>query len=149
MMYFERVMLAIPDTIILACSIVGLLISVYFTLTYYRVIRPDAMFLPKFCRLDEATCQYLMGTRNAQILGVRNFVLGLLYYTALIIYVGVPSFEVVISVDLVAGISLLTVVLGVYLVYGLIAKLKTHCVLCYTSHAVNFGIFVSFLVKVL
>ena len=126
---------------ILVFSSLGFLISAYFTLAYYGVIRPDAMFVPKICRLDERTCQYLMGTRNAKVLGARNFVLGLLYYVGLILYIGVPSIDRIVPAVVVTGISLFTVLLGIYLVYGLIVTLKTHCVLCYASHALNLGIF--------
>ena len=141
--------MAIPDAVILTLSIFGLLISLYFTLVYYRLIRPDTTLIPKVCRLDEATCQYLMGTRNARILGVRNFVLGLLYYIGLILYVGYPSIQQTVPLHPVVGISLLTVLVGVYLVYGLIAKLKTHCVLCYASHAINFIVFLALGAKAL
>ena len=139
--------MTISDAIILLCSILGLSISLYFTLVYYRLIKPDATFVPKFCRLDEATCQYLMSTRNARILGARNFVLGLLYYSVLILYVTLVSLQQTISFEFVAGISLFTVLLGIYLVYGLIVKLKTHCLLCYTSHALNLIIFLSLIMK--
>jgi uncharacterized membrane protein len=140
-------MSTVPDFIILACSAVGLLVSLYFTLVYYRIMKPDARFVPSFCRLDEATCQYLMGTRNAKILGARNFVLGLLYYAALIIYISVENVQRTIPIGFVIFVSLFTVLLGIYLVYGLIVKLKTDCVLCYTSHAINFIILIALIAK--
>lgn len=144
MMYYYQ---AMADTIILACSTIGFLISLYFTLVYYRLMKPDTAFVPAFCRLDEPTCQYLMGTRNARILGARNFVLGLLYYAALIVFVWTDGLNGVISQGFVIFISLFTVLLGIYLVYGLIAKLKIHCILCYTSHACNLLIFLALLGK--
>lgn len=137
----------ISNAAILICSALGWFISLYFTLVYYRAIKPDARFIPAVCRLDEASCQYLMGTRNAKILGMRNFVLGLLYYAALIVYGSSESVQKTIPLSLAIFVSLFTVVLGIYLVYGLIAKLKTHCVLCYTSHALNLLIFVALVAK--
>jgi len=137
----------ISHAAILTCSALGWLISLYFTLVYYRVIKPDVRFIPAFCRLDEATCQYLMGTRNAKILGVRNFALGLLYYTALLVYVASESVQEIIPLSLLIFVSMFTVFLGVYLVYGLIAKLKTHCTLCYTSHVCNLLIFVALVAR--
>lgn len=142
-MYFTRDTMTALDTLIVSCSILGLLISMYFTLVYYRLMKPDAVFVPAFCRLDEATCQYLMSTRNARILGAPNFVLGLLYYCGMIPYIVVTDVHNAIPLTVVTFVSLFTVLLGVYLVYGLLYKLKTHCVLCYTSHACNFIIFLA------
>lgn len=147
MPYFNSIMMAISDVVIVACSILGFLISLYFTLVYYNVIPPDVRFVPSFCRLDEATCRFLMGTRNAKILGVRNFVLGVSYYAALIIYVATNGFDKTIPLSVMMVISSFTVLLGMYLVYGLIAKLKTHCVLCYTSHACNMVIFIALVAR--
>ena len=138
----------LPDAVILVCSFFGLLISLYFTLVYYHLLKPDAAVVPFFCRLDEATCQHLMSTRNARILGAPNFVFGLLYYTGMIFYsAGWVALRNVVPLSLVTFVSLFTVVLAVYLVYGLIVKLRTHCVLCYTSHACNFIIFLALIAK--
>ncbi len=146
-MYFKESMNP-SDAVILACSLLGLLTSFYFILVFYQLLKPDAAIVPIFCRLDETTCQHLMSTRNARILGVPNFVLGLLYYTAMALYaIGGNSVQKIISFPLVAFVSLLTVFLGMYLVYGLVAKLKMHCVLCYASHTSNLIIFLALMTK--
>jgi uncharacterized membrane protein len=38
--------------------------------------------------------------------------------------------------------SAATVVLGFYLIYALRSKLRVHCPLCYTAHAINISLFV-------
>lgn len=133
------------DAVILACSFIGLLISLYFTLVYYHFLKPDTAIVPVFCRLDEATCQQLLRTRNAKILGAPNFLFGLLYYAGIMWYaVGIVKS---IPATAVICVSLFTLFLGIYLVYGLVAKLKIHCVLCYTSHACNLIIFIALMAK--
>ena len=131
------------EMIVLACSVLGLLISFYFVLVYYGVMKPDAAFIPRFCRLDEKTCQYLMSTQNARILGTPNFVLGLLYYSFMILYTSIDLVSILVPFAIVALGSSFTILLGIYLVYGLIVKLKTNCILCFTSHTLNLVIFLA------
>ncbi|MEE9225544.1 MAG: vitamin K epoxide reductase family protein [Bacteroidota bacterium] len=116
----------------------GFLVSLYFTLVYYKLMVPDAKFVPSICQLSEETCWTILSTREARVLGVPNFLLGLIYYLGLItlgafglIHASTPGFEALMT------ISLFTVLLGVYLTYSLLSKLRVVCVLCIASHVIN------------
>jgi uncharacterized membrane protein len=135
------------NLLILFFSGMGFLISLYFTFVFYGLMKPDAAFVPRFCRLDERTCQYLMGTRNARVLGARNFVLGLLYYVSFPVYLSSGGLQSSVPLGIVMFVSMFTVLMSAYLAYGLFVKLKTHCVLCYTSHACNLLIFLGLVAK--
>lgn len=136
------------DAVIVVCSVVGILVSSYFTLVYYRLLKPDAVFIPPVCRMDAATCQRIMEKRDAKLLGVPNFIVGLLYYSGLLFYIFSGSHSGSMTMlHLATFAAFFTVVLGVYLIYALRIKLRIHCVLCYTSHACNFIILIALLAK--
>lgn len=130
--------------VVLAC--VGFLISLYFSLVHYRFMAPDVPFLPRVCRLSQETCQSILSTPDARLLGLPNFLLGLFYYLTLVllgfldlIHPSVRGYEVIMMA------SLFTVFLGVYLTHSLFSKLRVTCVLCVASHVINFLLAVIFL----
>lgn len=115
----------------------GLLVSTYFTAVAYRWIRPDARWIPRFCRMGERTCASIVFTPRARVFGLPNSVLGQLFYLALLAgaplgLLGQPALFL-----LYLGGSLLTVVLAVYLTYSLLFITRVPCVLCFTSHGIN------------
>jgi uncharacterized membrane protein len=128
------------DLAIVALSIVGFLISSYFTAIAYRWIRPDERWIPASCRMGEQTCASIVFTPRARVFGLPNSVLGQLYYASLI--GGAP-------LDLLDGefytlflaASTLTVLLAIYLTYSLLFITRVPCTLCFISHAINFTIF--------
>lgn len=121
-----------------ACCCVGFLISFYFTLVYYKVIRPNQWFIPPVCRFEEGACNYIIHTPDASVLGIPNFVLGLFYYSGIIIIEYVfPEQTHEFLYQGISAVSAGVVLLGCYLSYSLIVKLKTTCVLCFTSHGLN------------
>ena len=125
-----------PALIVL--SVVGLYISLYFTLVYYRLIAPNIAFIPAFCRMEESTCHLVIHHPDARALGVPNSLLGTGYYVFLIFVgaaIGTPT--VVSSMRFVSWIP---VALGVYLVYSLFFKVKALCPLCLISHGLNLAI---------
>ena len=119
----------------------GLVISSYFTAVAYRWMRPDARWIPRFCRLGEETCASIVFTPEARVLGVPNSLLGQIYYVSLL--AGAPAG----ALDLPwlgfawLAASLLTVGLGAYLTWSLLFVTRVACVLCFTSHAINAVIF--------
>ena len=120
---------------------VGLLISSYFTAVAYRWMRPDARWIPRFCRLGEATCASIVFTPEARAFGVPNSLLGQTYYASLL--AGVPAGgldEPWLRTAWLAA-SLVTVGLGLYLTWSLLFVNRVACVLCFTSHAINAVIF--------
>ena len=67
------------DLAIVALSIVGFLISSYFTAIAYRWIRPDERWIPASCRMGEQTCASIVFTPRARVFGLPNSVLGQVY----------------------------------------------------------------------
>ena len=116
---------------------VGISIATYFTAVAYRWVRPDARWIPAFCRMGEKTCASIVFTPRARVFGLPNSVLGQVFYLALLVGIplgwpGQPPLSL-----LYLGASLLTVALAVYLSYSLLFITRVPCVLCFTSHAVN------------
>lgn len=120
---------------------VGLLIASYFTAVAYRWMRPDAGWIPSFCRLGEATCASIVFTPAARVFGVPNSLLGQIFYTSLL--AGAPAGALDVPWLRLAwlGASLATVALGAYLTWSLLFVTRVSCVLCFTSHAINAVIF--------
>ena len=63
------------------------LISSYFTAVAYRWIKPDANWIPSFCRMGEQTCASIVFTPRARVFGLPNSLLGQVFYVALIVAV--------------------------------------------------------------
>jgi uncharacterized membrane protein len=133
-------------------SLAGLVDSLYFTLAYYGRIR-KARWVPEIlCAREGSSCITVMRTPYAQVLGVPNSLLGIIYYMLLLLWVGFVPQHLTIAGHVfrpfealglsLLGASLCTVVLGFYLVYALRRILHTHCPLCYAAHAINFALFV-------
>ena len=132
------------DFVIVFLSLIGFLISSYFTAVSYRWIRPDEKWIPAFCRLGERTCATIVFTPRARVFGLPNSVLGQVFYAALVIGVLTGQFEGG-PLNLYLLASLVTVVLGAYLTYSLLFLTRVPCKLCFTSHFINLVIFIMLL----
>jgi len=137
---------------IVLLSLAGLADSLYFTFAYYGRIR-KARWVPEIlCAREGSSCVTVVRTPYARVFGIPNSLLGILYYAALLIWIGfVPrhmnfsgqAFRPFETLGLwLLGASLLTVMLGFYLVYALRRVLGVHCPLCYAAHALNVALFV-------
>ncbi len=124
--------------VLILLSAVGVYISMYFTLVYYRFITPNAAFIPAFCRMEEGTCQLVIHHPDARVLGVPNSLLGAGYYLFLILVNAGIGSPVIFSFMQVA--SWVPVVFGAYLVCSLFFKVKVLCALCIVSHGINLAI---------
>jgi len=120
---------------LLLLSVTGLFVSVYFTLIYYGLIRPDTKYVPQVCRLDEGGCRRLLDHRHARLFGVPNSLLGILYYVAIIAGVTLAVDSGIMS--WITYVSWFVVAAGLFLTYSLFFVVKTRCVLCFLSHALN------------
>lgn len=120
---------------LLLLSATGLYVSVYFTLVYYGLIRPDTKYVPQVCRLDEGGCRRVLDHRHARLFGVPNSLLGILYYVAIILGATLAVDSGIMS--WITYVSWLVVAVGLFLVYSLLFVVKTPCVLCFVSHALN------------
>ena len=138
--------------LIVLLSLTGLADSLYFTFAYYGRIRKARWVPAIFCAQEGSSCVTVVRTPYARVLGIPNSLLGILYYTTLLVWIGfVPRHTNILgqvfrpfeTVGLwLLGASLLTVLLGFYLVYALRRILGVHCPLCYAAHAINVALFV-------
>ena len=134
--------MTVTGMVLIALSALGFLISCYFTAVAYRWIPPNAPWIPAFCRMGERTCASIVDTPRARLFGVPNSALGQLFYLALALGVvsGVlfanPFFIVYLA------FSGLTVMVGLFLTYSLLFLTRVPCPLCFTSHGINFVIFI-------
>ncbi len=128
-------------SLLLSLSVLGFFISLYFTAVAYRWIRPDVPWIPTFCQLGEKTCATIVFTPRARVFGLPNSVLGQVFYVALMAGVAggflysPPAYYAYLMA------SLVTVCLGLFLTYSLLFVTRVHCTLCFTSHGINFIIF--------
>jgi uncharacterized membrane protein len=121
--------------VLVLLSVVGLYISLYFSLVYYRLIGTRNRLVPAFCRMEEDACQLVVRHSDARVFGVPNAVLGVGYYLLLVLIgVGVDLPMFVSSMRFASWVS---VVLAAYLVYSLFSRVKVLCPLCLFSHALN------------
>lgn len=118
---------------------VGFYIAAYFTLVYYGSISANTKLMPSVCRLEERTCQTVLGTKYARVFGVPNSLLGVLYYPLVIVILlaGWVTTPITLALILVAWF---TVALGLYLAYSLFFIIKIPCPLCLTGHTINLAL---------
>ena len=143
----------IVRALIIALSLAGLVISIYFTLAYYGRIK-KARWIPEIlCAREGSSCVTVVQTPYARVFGVPNSLLGIAYYIVLILWAvsgWFPSIDiqyhdtyyVLGSRTMLGPISAATVLLGFYLIYALRRKLHIDCPLCYTAHAINAALLV-------
>lgn len=120
----------------------GFLISSYFTAVAYRWMRPQARWIPSFCRLGEQTCATIVFTPRARVFGLPNSLLGQIFYAALWVGLAAGFLFSIPAYYLYLLASLVTVGLGLYLTYSLLFLTRVPCRLCFATHAINFVIFV-------
>lgn len=120
----------------IALAAIGLYIAAYFTLVYYGVVGADTKLLPRVCRLEEHTCQTVLGTKYARVFGLPNSLLGVVYYIAVIVLLAGDWATGSISIAIIV-VAWFTVALGVFLVYSLFFIIKIPCPLCLAGHTIN------------
>jgi uncharacterized membrane protein len=123
----------------IALAAIGLYIAVYFTLVYYGRIQANTKLMPRVCRLEERTCQTVLGTKYARVFGLPNSLLGGFYYVTVIVFLaaGWASGWVAIVLIMVAWF---TVTLGCFLIYSLFFIIKIPCPLCLAGHTINLAL---------
>ena len=110
--------------LLLMLSFCGFLISFYFTLVRYKLMSPEPSFLPRFCRLDKRSCDTILSTPEARILGLPNSLFGMAYYLAIMSSLFAPQDRKEIVVRALCILSVCSVLIGGYLIYSLLFKLK-------------------------
>ena len=129
------------DAVLIGLSVVGFVISSYFTAVAYRWVHADEKRIPAFCRMGEQTCASIVFTPRARLLGPPNSLLGQIFYVGLLIGLTLGVLDDPTLSRAYLGASLVTVALGVFLSYSLLFVTRVPCKLCFTSHGINFVIF--------
>lgn len=128
-----------PTYFAIALSAIGLYIAAYFTLVYYGLISANTRLMPSVCRLEERTCQTVLGTRYARVFGVPNSLLGVLYYLT-VMAILLMGWTVAPITGALIAVAWFTVLLGLYLAYSLFFIIRIPCPLCLTGHAINLAL---------
>lgn len=113
---------------LLGLAALGLGISLYFTLGYYG--RLETRAIPAaLCRREEESCLTILATPYARLLGVPNALVGAGFYVltgvvaALALAGTLPRWLWALNVAAAAG----GVLLAPYLIWALLARLKSWC----------------------
>ena len=120
---------------LIVASIVGLYISIFFTLVYYSLIQPSSKLVPRMCRVEESACRNILNHRNARLFGIPNSVMGVAFYTLILIVVIFDPAPSVSSPAMLA--SWMALLASFYLSYSLLFTMWTLCVLCFVCHGLN------------
>ena len=123
----------------IALAAIGLYIAAYFTLVYYGLIEANTKLMPSVCRLEERTCQTVLGTKYARVFGLPNSLLGVVYYVTLIVLLAGGWATGSIGLALIV-VAWFTVALGFFLVYSLFFIIEIPCPLCLAGHTINLAL---------
>ena len=125
----------------------GLVLSAYFALVAVGAINSENAQIPRLCRMDGQSCKVLLRTADANVFGVPNVLVGLLYYSGLIVLAfGPDALDDLMGFLVVVGAF--TVVLGFYLTIRLLVVHRVRCKICLAAHFINLLLFVTFLAGV-
>ncbi|MFQ6677095.1 MAG: vitamin K epoxide reductase family protein [Fidelibacterota bacterium] len=127
-------------------ALVGGALSFYFYGVYRHIFSGKDRWMPTICHIDEKTCLSIIETSYGRIGGIPNALSGSVF---LFIYSAVltGTFFLFIPVYIPLLMGLFTVIIGIYLIYGL-TKLHARCTICLTVHLVNFIIFILQLISI-
>ncbi len=115
-------------------AVVGLGISVYMTLAYYRRFRQGHGVA---CPVRGA-CASVLETEQARVFGVPNSLLGILFYAGTLgCLAGRQATGRTEWIAAAFAGAVLATGFGVALAYALLFRLRLSCPLCWTSHAIN------------
>ena len=113
--------------------------SFYFYGVYKNWIRPHQIWIPTFCELNSNQCVSIVDTKYGRLLGLPNALIGIflfLSYAIILICVALKYIDPIIPLY----IGGFTIIIGLYLVYGLY-RLRVVCKVCLLVHLLNAIIF--------
>jgi uncharacterized membrane protein len=133
--------------VLIVLSMIGLYISIYFSLVFYQVISPENKLVPEWCRMENKTCELVVHTNQGRILWLPNSVFGILYYSTQVVFVMVLSLYRSSAIQsAMTVISAIPFLMSLCLLYALRVQLKTHCVLCYICNGINILLFLIYII---
>jgi len=117
----------------------GLWAAVTMTGTYYGWWRGPAWLVPeRLCSPKVGGCMDILMTPYARVFGPPNSLLGIMYYVLMLGLAGTGHST--LGPAVLIGLQLLAwavVAFSIYLAWSLLFKLRTPCVLCFFSQALN------------
>jgi uncharacterized membrane protein len=123
------------DKAVLLLCLLGLYISVYFTLLAYGRIWSGSRLVPAVFRMGGGACSAVLHHPDARLFGLPNSLVGIFYYAA--IALATVAFGLRQMPAVLVGASWAVVGAGVFLVYSLYARVRVPCRLCLASHLIN------------
>lgn len=121
-------------------ALFGGALSFYFYAVYRSKMNGQQWWIPPFLQMSTDACTSVVDSPYGRHFGIANAAFGtpfMVLYAVLIFLTGIN----LITVNVPLYIGGITVVAGLYLVYGLI-RIKTNCRICYTIHFLNGIIFI-------
>jgi len=116
-------------------TFIGGALSFYFYGVYSKSLSRKQKIIPKFFQLSSNECTSVVDSRYGSLGGAPNVYIGFIYlffHSAVLIAAGFSFINQFIPFLL----SLFSLVIGIYLIYGLI-KLKIKCRICISVHLIN------------
>ncbi len=121
-------------------ALAGLWDALYFTFAYYGRVKRMRWVPAILCARDGSNCVTVVQTPYARVFGPPNSLFGVAYYLAVIAWALEPRLAPAWFLGALIAASAASVLLAFYLIYALVARLRTHCPLCYTAHAINIAL---------
>lgn len=119
------------NSLLIVLALIGLALSLYFTLLFFHVIDANARCIPRFCRSATGDCATIVHHPDASIFFFPNSILGIFYYT--LVFVAIKrNFA-----SALPTVSWFAVAVSAYLTYSLLGKVRVLCVLCIAAHVIN------------
>ena len=121
-----------------ALAAVGFVLAASFTAAFYRPSSGLARLVPvEWCGLGdgERGCASVVHTPGARLFGPPNSLLGMVFYTALLVFAGLGLPAVLRPWYLAATWA--TVAVSAYLGYRLLYVERMRCPVCWTVHTIN------------
>ena len=119
--------------------IVFAVLSLFGLLTCYLFLQTDKPSKNKHALLcNGISCSSLVHTPYGRTLYFPNWLYGVGYYLLILYYALLPSTNLQYLAIICASAS---VILGIYLVWALIIKLRYFCFYCYSGHLINIVVF--------
>lgn len=118
-------------TIILILAIIGLLISLY---TYFleHKLRKNPQYKPVCDISDTVTCSKPLQSSYTRVFIISNSVAGMLFYGIVALLAVFHAITAVLFMAIAGALS------TIVLIYILLVKIKSFCVVCITVDVINF-----------
>lgn len=122
-------------TIVIVLSLIGILLSYYAYVVEQKTLA-NPSYKPMCDISDRISCSRPITTGYSRMFGVSNSLIGMLFYVTLLVLAFLQQ-STLISIALV--LSLLATMFFAYILY---VKIRSLCLVCTASYAVNIALFV-------